>query len=355
MRIVMFGALDAAYPRNHVLRVGLQRLGVEVDLCAADPRQSFVRRYAHLAWNLRHVGRADALLVPEFRHKDVPLARLAATFRGTDLIVDPLVSRHDTKVGDWRAAAPGSFQSDHNHRIDRAALRFADLVLCDTPQHAALFRRSCRVPASRCAVVPVGFDDARWRMRPEPPSQPFRVAFFGSYLPLHGVETIVAAAERVPDVRWTLIGGGMTFSVVRDAMARGVALEVVPWMDLESLVERLAAAHVLLGIFGTGAKAARVVPNKLYQGMALGRASITGDTPAVRSFFEPGRHLLLVPCGDAPALADAVRRLRDDARLRANIAIAGAAHVHASFSPEAIARRLLSAGQEVLGWRPHAA
>ena len=43
----------------------------------------------------------------------------------------------------------------------------------------------------------------------------------------------------------------MTFPVVRDAMARGAALEVVPWMDLESLVERLASAHVLLGIFGT--------------------------------------------------------------------------------------------------------
>lgn len=351
----MFGALDPNYPRNQVLRIGLQRLGVEVGICSADPQHSFPRRYAALGWNLRHVGRTDAFLVPEFRHKDVPLARLAATFHGADLIVDPLVSRHDTKIGDWAAAAEGSFQSDHNRRIDRAAMRFADLVLADTPQHAAYYARAYRVPVARCAVVPVGFDDARWRVQPDPPAQPFRVAFFGSYLPLHGIETIVGAAERVPDVRWTLIGGGMTFPIVRQARARGVALEVVSWLDAEALVDRLSTAHVLLGIFGSGAKSARVVPNKLYQGMALGRASITGDTPAVRAFFSPGEHLLVVPCGDAAALADAVVRLRDDSALRLSLARAGAAHVHTSFGPEAVARRLLSAGREVLGWRSLAA
>jgi glycosyltransferase involved in cell wall biosynthesis len=333
-----------------VLRIGLRRLGVEVGVCGADRRQSVARRYVELGWNLRRAGPATALLVPEFRHKDVPLARLAASIRGADLIVDPLVSRHDTKIGDWAAADDGSFQSDHNRRIDRAAVRFADLLLCDTPQHAAYFASTYRVPASRCAVVPVGFDDARWTSRPEPPEQPFRVAFFGSYLPLHGIETIVEAAARVPEVRWTLIGGGMTFPIVRDAMARGVRLDLVPWQEPAVLVERLAEAHVLLGVFGTGAKTARVVPNKLYQGMALGRASITGDSPAIRSFFTPGEHLLTVPCGDAAALAAAVRRLRDEPALRARLALAGAARVHTHFNPQAVAARLLSAGRDLLGW-----
>src|SRR5678816_3822256 len=139
--------------------------------------------------------RPAALLVPEFRHKDVPLARLLATLAGTGLVVDPLVSRYDTKVGAWGTTAPGSLQADHNRRIDRAALRFADLVLCDTAAHAAYYQRHTRVPPERCAVVPVGFDDAVFRPLPEPPAAPFRVAFYGSYLPLHGVDTIVAAAR----------------------------------------------------------------------------------------------------------------------------------------------------------------
>src|SRR5678816_3906413 len=131
--------------------------------------------------------RPAALLVPEFRHKDVPLARLLATLAGTGLVVDPLVSRYDTKVGDWGTTAPGSLQADHNRRIDRAALRFADLVLCDTANHARYFQNATRIPSERCAVVPVGFDDRDFQPQPPAAGELFRVAFFGSYLPLHGI------------------------------------------------------------------------------------------------------------------------------------------------------------------------
>ena len=101
--------------------------------------------------------------MPEFRHKDVPLARFLADLSGASLVVDPLVSRYDTKIDDWGSAAPHSLQASHNRRIDRAAVRFADLLLCDTRAHAAYFRDRYRVPSERIAVVPVGFDDTVFR------------------------------------------------------------------------------------------------------------------------------------------------------------------------------------------------
>src|SRR5262249_44813063 len=208
-----------------------------------------------------------------------------------------------------------------------------------------------RVPRERCAVVPVGFDDTVFQPRPEP-TGPFEVAFFGSFLPLHGVETIVGAAERMRDdgVRFLLVGSGQTFDVVRQARARGVPIEVAPRLDPAALAARLERAHVLLGIFGTTEKAARVVPNKVYQGLALGRALVTADTGAMREFFEPGVHFYPVPAGDAAALVVALRRLRGDAPLRQRLARAGAAHVHASFRPEHVAARLLDAARTTLGW-----
>jgi glycosyltransferase involved in cell wall biosynthesis len=352
MRIVMFGGFDRHYARNRVLRLGLRRLGVDVSCCGVAPEHRWLSRSSELVWRWARTPRPAALLVPEFRHKDVPLARLLATLAGTGLVVDPLVSRYDTKVGDWGTTAAGSLQADHNRRIDRAALRFADLVLCDTASHGRYFQNATRIPPERCAVVPVGFDDRDFQPQPPAPGDVFRVAFFGSYLPLHGIDTIVAAAAALRDeaVEFVLIGSGQTFRTATAARAAGARIELLPPLAPPELVAQLRRAHLLLGVFGRSAKTQRVVPNKVYQGLALERALITADTPAIREFFTPGTHLWTVPAADAPALAAAIRRLRDDPELRQRLAAAGARHVHAAYNPECVAARLLDAGQRLLGW-----
>jgi 2-polyprenyl-3-methyl-5-hydroxy-6-metoxy-1,4-benzoquinol methylase len=71
----------------------------------------------------------------------------------------------------------------------------------------------------------------------------------------------------------------------------------------------VAAHDVCLGAFGTGPKAQRVVPTKVYQGLAAGCAVVTGDTPAVGAL---GAAVLRVPPGDAAALAALLRQLTTD-------------------------------------------
>lgn len=352
MRVLIFGGYDPDYARNRVLRIGLRRLGVGIEECRADARKPLAARSAELLARFTRASRAEVLLVPEFRHKDVPLARLLSSLNRSDLVVDPLISRYDTKVGDWGSVTAESLQAGHNRRIDRAAMRFADLLLCDTRAHARYFQAEFRARRERCAVVPVGFDDLVFQPQPEPPLSPFRVAFYGSFLPLHGVETILDAARRLrsQDIRWLLVGGGQTFHLVRAALNEGLQLEIAPRLAPTKLVQRLRAAHVLLGIFGTGEKAARVVPNKIFQGLGLERALVTGDTPAVREMFEPGEHLWTVPCGDGAALAESILRLRGDRAERRRLARAGAAHVRKHFAPECVAERFLQAGAEICGW-----
>ena len=58
-----------------------------------------------------------------------------------------------------------------------------------------------------------------------------------------------------------------------------------------TLPGELAAAAVVLGVFGAGRKAAMVVPNKVYQAAAAGRPLVTRDGPALREVLEPGRAL----------------------------------------------------------------
>jgi glycosyltransferase involved in cell wall biosynthesis len=111
----------------------------------------------------------------------------------------------------------------------------------------------------------------------------------------------------------------------------------VPPPDLPG---RVAAADMCLGIFGTTDKAQRVIPNKLYQSLAMRKPVISGDTPALREAFEPGVHLSAVPMADPAALAGAIRQLTDDAPKREALAKAGYQRVREAFTPEVLGARL---------------
>jgi glycosyltransferase involved in cell wall biosynthesis len=86
----------------------------------------------------------------------------------------------------------------------------------------------------------------------------------------------------------------------------------VEWLGALPLAELRAhtlAADVCLGVFGGSDKAARVVPNRVYDALACGRPVVTAGTPGARELLHDGEDALLVPAADGPALAAALRRL----------------------------------------------
>ena len=120
----------------------------------------------------------------------------------------------------------------------------------------------------------------------------------------------------------TLIGDGQDAAAVREALPPGENVRVswIDWVDSEELPDVVAGHDVCLGIFGTSGKARRVVPNKVYQGIAAGCVVVTSDTPPQRRILGGGARF--VEPGDALALADALEALaqerpRDRERLRA--------------------------------------
>jgi glycosyltransferase involved in cell wall biosynthesis len=71
---------------------------------------------------------------------------------------------------------------------------------------------------------------------------------------------------------------------------------------------------------------------------ACGRPMVLADIRGCREVGEHGRHLLLVPPGDAAALTEAVRTLIDDAGLRARLGAAAEARAREAFDQRAVAR-----------------
>jgi glycosyltransferase involved in cell wall biosynthesis len=351
-RVCFFGAYDPAYPRNRILRDGLRRAGLDVLQARVRETRAF-RRWPALAAAWRRVaGASDVVLVPEFRHKDVPLARALCGRR--PLVFDPLVSRWDTLVGDWKLHGENSGQARWNRLIDRWSLSAADLVLCDTWAHGELF---AELGAKRAALrrVLVGAEDAFFAVPPPPAGETLRITYIGGFLPLHGTRTILEAAALLearaglPPWRLFMVGVGIDYDRARAFAAerRLARVEFAGRLPYQEAPRVLADSHVVLGAFGEGEKTARVIPHKLWQGLAAGRAVVTGDGPGVREVFVDGVHVALVPRGDAGALADAVAALLRSGARREALGAAARARAFETGTPDAVGRSLADAIAEV--------
>jgi glycosyltransferase involved in cell wall biosynthesis len=282
----------------------------------------------------------DAVLVGYPGHADMPLARLLA--RGRPLVFNPLVSLSDTLVADRGRFRSGSLAARALAVADRLALRAADVVVADTEANAAFLARLGDIPRSEVEVCLVGAED---RVFPPgwSPEPPFTCLFVGKLIPLHGLETILAAARIASDIPFRLVGSGQLEPLLA---GRPENVEWIPWVEYAHLPEELHRCGCALGIFGASPKAARVIPNKVFQALACGPPVVTADTPAARELLADGESALLVPPGDPEALATAVRRLRDDPELARRIAAGGAATYRERASEPVVGarwRRLLEA------------
>ena len=87
-------------------------------------------------------------------------------------------------------------------------------------------------------------------------------------------------------------------------------------------------------------------PLKIFEAMAAGRPIVASDLPSSREVLRDGENALLVPPGDASALAATLRRVLSDPRLARRLA--GAAWDEApQYSWDARARALRALFEEV--------
>ncbi len=360
MRLLFFGTYDAAaHPRVCILRDGLRERGATVQECNAPlglstaTRVSMLRRpwtLPLLAWRLlrcwstlalrsrrwRRPGSwPDAVVVGYLGHFDVLLAR--RLFPHVPVVLDHLIGASDTATD---RGVSGGFRQRLLRRLDSAALGSADLVVVDTEEHRAALPAAHR---GRALVVPVGAPSSWYagqRRAPGDSGGPLRAVFFGLFTPLQGAPVIGAALAALADdpVEVTMVGSGQDLDETRSLAAGNRRVHWKAWVEPDQLPALVAEHDVCLGIFGTGAKATRVVPNKVFQGAAAGCALVTSDTAPQRRVL--GEAAVLVPPGDPAALATALRALAaDPARLSAARA-AATELARTDFTPAAVTAAL---------------
>lgn len=323
--------------------VGRRLIGILLRLILAYPR---------LIWRYLRLPRHDVVLVAYMGHLDVLLLWPFARLRGIPVVWDAFISLYDTVVQDRRMVG-------HRHplarlvwALDWLACRAADLVLLDTQAHARWFQSEFKfrtqanavfVGAEPNAFAPLADERAK-------DGEPIRILFYGQFINLHGIETIVEAAARTKpeDYAWTIIGTGQEEPRIRQFIdSRQISnLTWIKWVNYEELRAEIAAADICLGIFGESDKAARVIPNKVFQIIAAGRPLVTRDSPAMRELVDGDNPAIrLVKAGDPDALLRGIAALK----IRTQEPHAAFSALREKISPTSIGKRLASLLTDLVG------
>ena len=331
MRVVFWGTYDKGKPRTRILLRGLQEAGVDLLEIHADVWADvedkghitgvwrklrllphLLGSYPGLIWRYLRAPAHDAVIVGYMGHLDVLVLWPFAKLRGVPVIWDTFLSIYNTVVEDRRMLAPSHPLAWLLFAWEWLACRAARKVVLDTRAHAEYFRETFGLRREKLSSILVGAETESF-----PPSQghgtntgPLTVLFYGQFIPLHGIETIVRAAQAAhgEPIRWIIIGRGQEEDRIRALIDEApAAIKWIEWVNFEELRNYIDQADICLGIFGDTAKAARVIPNKVFQVLSAGAPLITRDSPAIRELLSPDMPgISLVPPSDPAALLEAV-------------------------------------------------
>ena len=335
---------DVGGPASHAPEVaaGLTERGHTVVVVTTAPAPPAAQPYRvlyvsrSLPPGARHAA-VSALVAKAARKADVVYATsmLGRTTIGTAFARTPLVMKiagdpayerslrrglYAGTLADFQHARLGPLPAALRRWRTFAATRPAELV-CPS----AFLREiviSWGVPPERVTVVPNAApplpelpsrDEARERFGVDGPA----LAFAGRLTAAKALDVLFAAIAQVDDV--TLLVAGDGEERVRLAARAPANVRLLGSLDRRGVLElfRAADAAVLSSAWEN-------FPHALVEALAVGTPVLATNVGGIPEIVADGENGLLVPAGDADAIAGAIRRFFSDGELRARLTAAAA-------------------------------
>ena len=168
-------------------------------------------------------------------------------------------------------------------------------------------------------VVPDGTRLPADRSWTPPPRSPVVVGYAGHLYRWKGVDVLLEALAGLPSVHGVIVGGHQGEPDLPRLRDRAAALGLDPRVTFtghlrpDEVPAQLRRATLLVLPNVSSAISSRFTsPLKLFEYMAAGRAIVASDLPSLREVLEQDRNAVLVPAGDAAALAEALGALAAD-------------------------------------------
>lgn len=311
-----------------------------------------LREYRLLQWLRRLIAREEVDLVHGFTIKCAVYGSIAARLEGIPARVNAIAGMGYV----FTSSAPRArILRPIIARLIRHALSGNDArLILQNPDDVQLVVSTNLAHPRVVRLIPgSGVDCSRFTPRPVNRStgSGFRVLLAARLLWDKGIAEYVEASRllraRGAEIEFVLAGApdsgnpaAVSESVVRDWVNEGVVTWLGHVADMPALLQSVDA--VTLPSYREG------LPKGLIEAAACGLPLVTTDVPGCREVVSHEVDGLLVPAGNAHALAGAILRLQDNPALRERLGAAARAKALASFDECSVIQQTLAVYRELL-------
>jgi len=374
MKICFFGTYDKNYTSNKMILKGFCENGIEVveinssiavtnlttsqEMSAIQLILRVLRKYkivVEIVRNFKKFMKTDVIYVGYPGHVDVFFAYPISKLFRKKLVFNPLLIIYNGFADEQGILRRNSALGVAIKSVESLCYRLCDMVFADTPFQYEHLKNDFGISAKKLRVLPIGADDTGYKYTPytNTKAKKVHVVYYGLYSPVHGVEHIVEAANILRNdksISFSFVGQGNTYE---ENYKRIKALKLnnikfyhdVPQSEHLPVMQ---SSDIFLGFLQKHPSVDRIIPNKVYQGLALGRVVLTAEAPVTKSMFKHKKDMYLVRPADPQALADAILELKNNPTLRTSIAKNGHKLYREKFTPKAVGGLLVAFIKEIL-------
>lgn len=308
-----------------MLLQGLRLNGVEIIECTDSSKLYFIRYLKVLFKFMCNKNKDFELIFIGFLGQ--PLVPIIKKLSSKPIIFDVFLSTYDTMCFDRKKIKPESIGGRFFYWLDKHSCELANIVVLDTNAHIEYFVNTFNLNKNKFQRIFVGADESIfYPIDIDRNDNLFRVFYFGTYLPLQGIDYIIQAAkilECYEDIEFTIVGKGIEYNkIINYVQELDVKnIRFIDWIPYEELPMEIAKTDICLGgHFSNIDKGKRVISGKTYIFIAMKKAVVVGDNLANGELFKHKKNAMLVEMGNADALAKGILELKMDKDLRKRIA-----------------------------------
>jgi len=234
-------------------------------------------------------------------------------FSRSYIIADVFVSMYDTICLDRCVCRPNGIFSRLLHKLDEITLKRADMVITDTKAHADYYASEFGANRDKMITLYLEADhDIYHPMKVERPTElidKYVILYFGSILPLQGVDIVIEAYTKLAsygNIHMFLIGPVKNKAAL--ALPSQSNLTLIDWLPQDELARYISMSDLCLaGHFNANIpKASRTIPGKVYIYEAMNKPMILGDSTANHELFTEDETHIFVPMGNSDKLKEAI-------------------------------------------------
>jgi len=350
LRVCLFGSyvIDSnGIPSGNggaLIKKMLEMQGVHIVECHREIKNVFSFLSAYVVLAIKHSRlQYDIMIIPWRGILTLPLAKVICR---KPMVHFPAFSIYDTLVNDRKKVSKKSLLAKVIHFIDKVACKWVDQIILESNEEIEYFMREFKLPRNKFHQLYLSADEFIFFPQNNINNDKFTVLFFGTFIPLHGVGTIVKTANLLKneDILFKLCGDGQTRKEM-EGMVKSNGLSNVSFLGLvskEELLDNIHSSDVCLGIFGNTIKSKKVLTNKVYQILACEKPLITMDSQTAReAHLKHELNCMLISPSSPKELADAILNLKNNPEKRKSITIEGRKTFEKYFSLNATGRSLL--------------